>query len=94
MRRIVEIDALPLLIEIVQAVRGFHLPQLVFRHDAAPLLRLGLLLLALGLLFALDLSLLELDVLVLPVLAALPLDRKSTRLNSSHYALSRMPSSA
>ena len=29
-----------------------------------------------------------------PLLARMPRDRKSTRLNSSHYALSRMPSSA
>ena len=28
------------------------------------------------------------------ITAANPADRKSTRLNSSHYALSRMPSSA
>ena len=29
-----------------------------------------------------------------PVAVTEPVDRKSTRLNSSHYALSRMPSSA
>ena len=47
-----------------------------------------------GAVSAVDAKRTEEPTLVLPALEALPVDRKSTRLNSSHEDLSRMPSSA
>jgi len=74
--RVIEIDTLALVVEVVQASRRFQPPEIIAGDIATPLLVLRRLLIALGLPLSLDSASLELEVLFLPVFAALRFPRR------------------